>query len=877
MAILETLKNLFNPQGKLPSSEELLRRSRRPQYGGYVPPMPGEESDARPLSGTSSYPGTPPIIQDSSHPYYRNVPYLGDVSAQVPPVPPPPSVDEERSQKKSASPLTVFQNMLTPPPPAEIAPLEDKPSTSLINVPPTSAQAPKIAQIPGVDMDTNVGMGAGVAPSADTSQQLTPPAADSAAAPAGATSDSATPATTVGTGVPPPPAETADIRNYDGRRVMQSGGRVVDADTGELIGGDAQQVFDTLPPATPLPTYNAEAVGTSLLRTGLPGAIPPAQLPPVPAPAPGMGDGRVRAGAALTPQDVRAGATPQTAFVQPGAPGEPTRTFGQTRAQQMERVAPKVAKLFPSLGKPTPVVTPDQAPSTAITYRPFEKLPTPPPEKQLTYQNQPVQVGNLNNQEVLLDQYGNTIAPLSEFAQSTINGQRVIVIGNDVVRPDGTKVMPLATALQDRNFAYEHRMHGINKQMADAAIRGDEAELARLDRERAQEKVTWLRNRPKDTTRSWGEVLKGIGIGALQGYATGGLGGAIGGALTGGALTAINPEWGQQLMDKLYRLPRAESEVEAARGREKAQLDAEKGRLEVLKGDQATRNEVLEGRKRLLQSNPTWLRFMEGATLNPDEIVTMERELGFATGIRPFESIKNQFEFVNGELIAKAPDGTWRMAVDRYGNPLFDLRRTLVRVINPNGGAVHFITSEDEAKRLGNWAVTQFVQGAQTRRTEIAQEGATERTRLRGETQKEVAAIRGARAKEEADRGTLTPEQKRSTEDRIETIKGNLSLIPERRAALEAEIADRKAFQQNLVNPPLATGGRRYSKDKTYEQLRGPDKKAYDEAKETIRKAESKLRILKIEEDNLKAELERLGARLAPNRSTEKESTTANK
>lgn len=576
--------------------------------------------------------------------------------------------------------------------------------------------------------------------------------------------------------------KVANIENY--------GGTPSYAESREARMGAPTPVVPTAPGQTPEQKTNAatEQLVGGLLRTGVADTTGMTPAPATP----------TQPGIRPVPKSPTIAATDTTNYVQPAAPGQPTQVLGARRQAALAKI-PKIQ----ASGADRPInVTEQPQISKKVTYRPFETV-APPKGQELKVGNVTLGVATKDGQKVLVDKYGSTVGNLSDYEKGVYGGKRVAVVGNDVVDLEGNKVTDFKTAYKDRDFRYEYTKADIDRRMEAAVQSGDTDAQARLNREQAAAELDWKRSRPKDTTRSWKELFKTIGASALRGYAAGGLGGAIAGAGIGATGYAISPEFGQRMMDTTFRLPSAEAKYQQAVAQEKQSLEASKGRTLNLKENQELQNTILEGRKRALDSNPYWQRFTKGETLTAPEIAEMERTLGYATGVRPGVSLNQQMKIVNGVLYGYAPDGTLRKLTDENGIPVFDLTKTVVEVVDPTSGAKFYVSSEEEAKRQGTWALEQF-------KAQVRQNIAASRPRI-------------------------TPEGIRTIENQIETARQNIDLLTQDDAS-----ADDIISMANATIKSLEKGYQKEVKNGTYSPdiMIPADRAVYDDALARKQKAE---------------------------------------
>ena len=437
--------------------------------------------------------------------------------------------------------------------------------------------------------------------------------------------------------------------------------------------------------------------------------------------------------------------------------------FGQPGA-----VPPAEAPMAPAMGPSpeTPALTPAPAPAPKIE-APAATLGTAvSPRRMQTLADTGRPTFNLDGRQVVLGANGNLVTPEGQQVTNLRNlggqvymGKEVAVVGNDLVDMQGNKVGNFSDAYnEDRDFRFAYNRKSINERRAEAAKRGDRLALLALNEEEARARYDWEQSRPPDTTRSWGDVLKGLGLGALKGFATGGIGGAVGGAIAGGIGTAINPELRQRMQDEMFRLPQARGRLAEAQAAQEAGQKLEAGRLGVLGGEQNLQQNIIQTRATALQNDDTYKRLIAGENVTAAEITEMERRLGFNTGIKPgFRG--GQTLFINGQMF-RASGNTVEAVRDRNGNPVYDLTRTVVEVRDPKTGARFFASSADEAARVGQWALAQF-------NAEVARRRAFAAAELAREKEERAAA----RAQE------LSPTQRRAAEGDLEDIDFEISDI----------------------------------------------------------------------------------------------------
>jgi hypothetical protein len=322
----------------------------------------------------------------------------------------------------------------------------------------------------------------------------------------------------------------------------------------------------------------------------------------------------------------------------------------------------------------------------------------------------------------LVDTQGRSVGNLRDMGGQIYQGREVAVVGNDLVDMQGNKVGDFSQAYNgDRDFRFAFDLRRIQKERAEAAQRGDRQALDVLNVEEARARRQWVKDRPKDTTRSWGDVLKGIGLGALQGFTTGGLGGALGGAAAGGIGTAINPEIRQRLQDRMFRMPEAESRVREAETQQQAGQTLEAGRLGVLGAEQNLQQNVIQTRAQALQNEGVYKRWVKGEKVEATEIAEMEQRLGFFTGIKPGFSGGATIQ-VNGQYFRVSADGVMEPVRDAQGNFVYDLVNTVVAYRDPKTGRVSYLSSREDAARIGNEALAAYNAEMRYRQASYTQE-----------------------------------------------------------------------------------------------------------------------------------------------------------
>ena len=524
------------------------------------------------------------------------------------------------------------------------------------------------------------------------------------------------------------------------------------------------------PPAKPAVDVNAQAPGqysiaqsqqmaSNILQTGLPGDVG--------APAPTEEERKAKEAAVA-----RTAATPLGSAALPVAYNEqlqPVESIGSF-GEMMSAVPPP-----PVTADATGIQTqPIQTRDASMLGKGLKEFTTDTGEK--------VALGtggrlvNAQNQEV---------GKLGDAGRFVYLGKEVTKVGNDLVDMQGNKVGDFGQAYNaDRDFRFAFDLNRIQKDRADAAQRGDRQAMDALNVEEARARRQWVADRPKDTTRSWGDVLKGIGLGALRGFATGGLGGAVGGAIVGGAGTAINPEVRQRLQDEMFRMPEAEGRVKAAEAQQQAGQTLEAGRLGVLGAEQNLQQNVIQTRAQALQNEGVYKRWVKGEKVTAQEITEMERRLGFYTGIKPGFSGGATVQ-VNGQYFRVSADGVMEPVRDAKGNFVYDLVNTVVAYRDPRTGRVSYLTSREDAARMGNEALAVF--------------NANERYRRAAETQARIDA-RAARP-----RSTYTLKDVRSIEAELDKAQDELDLLgtkadlDQRIAVKQKEIADLSATRADQI------------------------------------------------------------------------------
>lgn len=465
--------------------------------------------------------------------------------------------------------------------------------------------------------------------------------------------------------------------------------------------------------------------------------------------------------------------------------------FGQPGA-----VPPAEAPMAPTMGPSPETPAPAPAPAPKIE-APAATLGTAVSPRQMqTLADTGRPTFNLDGRQVVLGANGNLVTPEGQQVTNLRNlggqvymGREVAVVGNDLVDMEGNKVGNFSDAFNnDRDFRFAYNLKSINERRAEAAKQGDRQLLRDLQTEEAEARRDWVRTRPTDTTRSWGDVLKGLGLGALKGFATGGIGGAVGGAIAGGVGTAINPELRQRMQDEMFRLPAAERGVAEAQAAQEAGQKLEAGRLGVLGGEQNLQQNIIQTRATALQNDDTYKRLIAGENVTAAEITEMERRLGFNTGIKPgFRG--GQTLFINGQMF-RASGNTVEAVRDRNGNPVYDLTRTVVEVRDPKTGARFFASSADEAARVGQWALAQF-------NAEVARRRA-------------IAQAETAREKEEKEE--FTPTQRREVENAIGKEDDTIAELNQREIILKGQVSQLQAQLKQIErdDPKLLLNAARY-------------------------------------------------------------------
>jgi hypothetical protein len=309
----------------------------------------------------------------------------------------------------------------------------------------------------------------------------------------------------------------------------------------------------------------------------------------------------------------------------------------------------------------------------------------------------------------VVDQVGKQVDPRSLGATQMYQGQEVMVDDKgNVIDLNGKVVTDLETASQDRNFAYERSLQSIKDRERKARAEGDVQTLANLEVERQRAKLAWLENAPKETKRTFKGILKGIGLGALQGFATGGIGGAIGGAAAGGIGTAISPELGARAQRNFLTLPAARADYQQAAAYAKQVGESEKLRREGVKGELDLRTQTAEAYGKMLESLPFWKqRFGPGGSrrLTQDDINAINARLGFNTGLVVSAGTTDKIRLPNGQQAVIDNDGNVTLAnleTDAGKQPIV-YEADAERSVNIDGTEVT-LNSRDAAKLIGDFA-----------------------------------------------------------------------------------------------------------------------------------------------------------------------------
>lgn len=214
----------------------------------------------------------------------------------------------------------------------------------------------------------------------------------------------------------------------------------------------------------------------------------------------------------------------------------------------------------------------------------------------------------------------------------------VAVRGNrEVVDANGNVVADLATALKDPTFRRDYLLQELDKEEQAALANGtyDEVTRTRINKRRAQVNLEFQKNRPPDTKRGVKDFLKGLGLGALQAFATAPAGASVkemlvrsaSGALTGGVGTLINPDVDERLADKMFNLPKLEQQLQDATAAETSALEAEKAERAAIKAELDNiklRNEVAQQPTEAATKNATARQKIIETYLPPGTAATPE-------------------------------------------------------------------------------------------------------------------------------------------------------------------------------------------------------------------------------------------------------------
>lgn len=491
-------------------------------------------------------------------------------------------------------------------------------------------------------------------------------------------------------------------------------------------------------------------------------------------------------------------------------------------------------------GKPTPISekqreteTPGLA--TQVLPQSLTKLKLP---NSFVYNNANVGVIDRDGRKVVVDEYGNAVGDLASMAGKTLKGQQVAVLGNNIVDLKGNVIATVAQAeAADRDFRFANRMDQLQKLREKATAENDSAALVRLDEMEAREKLTYAQNRPKDTTRSWGDIFKGIGLGALQGLATGkGIGGMIGGAAAGGVGTAISPEFRQQMQDQMYRLPQAEADYKQAVGFRKANDDAENDNIANLAKEEDLRQSIIRGRGLAVDNSQTWKSLIQfPRPMEESDIRAIEAETGMAIpGLRPGMSAKQQLDWYNGQLGVWSGGNTVRpvgmVNSDGTAIPVVDPTKLPVTVIGPQGQR-YSVTSEDEAKRLGTWALEQYRQGQTWGRFNTSQQNIQSRFNAKEQRLKEGRSNNSAtldkisRAQGDIDK---LDTQIKVKDLEIENAKNNIKRMPEEQKKLPENAVTVQSWQDAIAKLTVERDGLQAQKKRHEENIKRWEKGGTD-------------------------------------------------
>lgn len=407
-------------------------------------------------------------------------------------------------------------------------------------------------------------------------------------------------------------------------------------------------------------------------------------------------------------------------------------------------------------------------------------------------------------QPYFVDRFARRVNIASKVPTVGYNNKMVIVSDDGkVVDTAGNTVTDLATALQDRNFKYEYTLNEIRKREAEARASGDRLALARIQTEKERAALDWTMSRPKDTKRGFKDFLKGLAIGALRGYATNGIGGALGGAAVGGVGSIINPDFEEKLADVTWRIPRAQQRLAEAQALEKGTSESEKMRREGIRDEEKMRTEIAEGFAKRLEALPFWKqRFGAGGNgrLTQGEINAINKTLGFNTGLVPQAGRTTQITLPNGQLARIDDDGIITLAslatADGTKPVVFESKAERPVTIN---GAEFMLDAEAASRMVGDFAKQNLNIAIREAENEDRRETAMMRLGMMG-TQRRLKALQ-----------------------RIATIQGQTN---ENKAAIEELTKEMKRLsdlESNILNPVDPTTGEVIANFQD-NQIVGPDR-----------------------------------------------------
>jgi hypothetical protein len=246
-----------------------------------------------------------------------------------------------------------------------------------------------------------------------------------------------------------------------------------------------------------------------------------------------------------------------------------------------------------------------------------------------------------------------------------VNGMLVDAQGNAITDPATIEQALTSSPKLTRDLT----LAGIDEQLKQTR---DPMERATLQQARAQAELDYLANKPKDKERNWKDFFLGVAMGALRGYASGGLWGAVGGAGVGGVGSVINPNFDDMLVDETFRKPQAQARLAAAT---EAQTNAlamqEKGyeveakRLANVEKTQTIRGTEFKFINDRLYENRLYKKYLRGEALTPAEVTRLNREAGVDSGIEPNTSAQPQIiRNENGTISLVAKNGLTIAAFD---------------------------------------------------------------------------------------------------------------------------------------------------------------------------------------------------------------------